>query len=259
MGLRISLIRSGALHFAGALTLAAFVAGCAGTPGPGEINDPYEQTNRGVHEFNRGVDSMFFGPASKGYGTVVPEPAQRVISNVAHTLDLPSDITNDILQANVGDAAINSLRLAVNLTMGVAGLFDAATALGLPSEPTDFGETLSVWGVGEGVYLEAPFMGPSTARDASGAVIDFILNPARRALPYRESAVATGTEVFSRLGDRDRYAETVESILYESADSYAQARLLYLQNRRFQLGQVEAGSAAEDDAFIDPYEDPYAQ
>ncbi|WP_431297989.1 MlaA family lipoprotein [Tabrizicola sp. BL-A-41-H6] len=259
MGLRIFLIRSDALHFAGALTLAAFVAGCAGTPGPGEMNDPYEQANREVHEFNRGVDSMLFGPASKGYGAVVPDPAQRVIANVANTLDLPSDITNDLFQANVGDAAINSLRLAVNLTMGVVGLFDAATALGLPSRPTDFGETLSVWGVGEGVYLELPLWGPSTSRDATGLVVDFILNPARQALPYRESAVATGAEIFSLLGDRDRFSETVESILYDSADSYAQARLLYLQNRRFELGQVEAGSAAEDDAFIDPYEDPYAQ
>ena len=259
MGLRISLILAKLPRAFAILALGALVAGCAGSAGPDGINDPYEPTNRRVHEFNRGVDRALLGPASKGYGTIVPEPAQRVVGNVARTLDLPGDIANNLLQANIEDAAINTLRLAVNLTMGVAGLFDAATALGLPSQPTDFGETLAVWGVGEGVYVEIPLMGPSTARDATGAVVDVVLNPTRLALPKREAMAATTAKLFSRLGDRNRFAQTIESILYESADSYAQSRLLYLQNRRFELGQAAPGSAAEDDAFIDPYEDPYAE
>lgn len=259
MGLRISLILAKVPRIAAAVSLCGVVAGCAGTPGADGVNDPYEPANRQVHAFNRGVDRVLVGPAAKGYGTVVPEPAQRVVGNVARTLDLPGDIANNLLQANLEDAATNSLRLAVNLTMGVAGLFDAATALGLPQAPTDFGQTLAVWGVGEGVYLEVPLVGPSTARDATGTVVDVVLNPTRLALPDREATAATLAKLFSRLGDRNRYAETVESILYESADSYAQARLLYLQNRRFELGQAAPGSAGEDDAFIDPYEDPYAE
>ncbi len=259
MGLRISLILAKVPRIAAAFSLCGVVAGCAGAPGADGVNDPYEDANRQVHAFNRGVDRALVGPAAKGYGTVVPEPAQRVVGNVARTLDLPGDIANDLLQANIEDAATNSLRLAVNLTMGVAGLFDAATALGLPQAPTDFGQTLAVWGVGEGVYLEVPFVGPSTARDAAGTVVDVVLNPTRLALPDREATAATVAKLFSRLGDRNRYAETVESILYESADSYAQARLLYLQNRRFELGQTAPGSAGGDDAFIDPYEDPYAE
>lgn len=260
MGLKISLMtkRTGrAVVWALGLGL---LSGCAGAPGADGINDPYESTNRGIHAFNRGVDRAFVGPVSKGYGSIVPEPAQRVVGNLADTLDLPGDILNNLLQLRVGKAAENTLRLGVNLTMGVGGVFDAATAIGLPESPTDFGETLHVWGVGEGVYVELPFGGPSTARDATGILVDLAINPVRLALPEREATAATIAKLFSRLGDRNRFSETVESVLYDSADSYAQARLLYLQNRRFQLGQATEGTdAATDDGFIDPYEDPYAE
>ncbi|WP_240783930.1 MULTISPECIES: MlaA family lipoprotein [Tabrizicola] len=234
------------------------LAAC-GAPPPAEgINDPYEATNRKVHDFNRRLDEALVGPASRGYGSVVPEPAQRVVGNVARTLDLPGDIMNNLLQGRIANAATNTLRLATNLTMGVGGLFDAATALGLPQKPTDFGETLHVWGMGEGAYLELPFTGPSTTRDTVGTLVDLALNPVRLAVPPREANAATLLKLFSRLGDRNRFSNTVESILYESADSYAQARLLYLQNRRFQLGRG-AGAVGGDDDFIDPYEDPYAE
>ncbi|NJM81910.1 MAG: VacJ family lipoprotein [Tabrizicola sp.] len=239
-----------------AFAAAVVLAGCAGSPGPGGINDPYEAQNRSIHEFNRGVDRTLVSPASKGYGSIVPQPIQRVVGNVAGTLDLPGDIANNLLQFNLGDAAQNTLRLATNLTMGVGGLFDASTALGLPGKPTDFGETLHVWGVGEGVYQELPFIGPSTARDTAGTVVDVALNPTRFLFSGRDAAGATLAKLGSRLGDRNRFSDTVDSILYESADSYAQARLLYLQNRRFELG--ETVDPANDDSFIDPYEDPYA-
>ena len=242
------------------MVAVATLAACAGAPGPDGINDPYEATNRSVHEFNRGLDRALVGPASEGYGAVIPKPVKRVVGNVAGTLDLPGDIANNLLQLRIGDAAQNTLRLAVNLTMGVGGIFDASTAIGLPGKPTDFGETLHVWGVGEGVYVDLPFAGPSTARDTVGIVVDAALNPVRLALPEREAVAATAISILSRLGDRDRFSETVESILYDSADSYAQARLLYLQNRRFELGRdAPAADGAADDGFIDPYEDPYAE
>ena len=143
---------------------------------------------------------------------------------------------------------------------------------GVEGKPTDFGETLHVWGVGEGPYMELPLAGPSTARDTAGMLADIALNPVRLALPTKEANAATILKLFSRLGDRDRFSATVDSLLYDSADSYAQARLLYLQNRRFQLGRAAGGTGASDgdfidpyadapsnDGFIDPYEDPYAQ
>jgi phospholipid-binding lipoprotein MlaA len=260
MGLNISLTAGRLVRISAVIAGLGLVAACGGTSGPNDINDPYEATNRQTHDFNRAVDRALVGPASKGYGGVVPEPVKRVVGNLADTLDLPGDIANNLLQLRLIDAAENTLRLAVNLTMGVGGLFDASTAIGLPGKPTDFGETLHVWGVGEGAYLEVPFAGPSTARDATGALVDLALNPVRLALPQREATAATVMKLFSRLGDRDRFSETVESILYDSADSYAQARLLYLQNRRFQLGKRGAsGADAADDGFIDPYEDLYGE
>ncbi len=258
MGLNNSLISGRSARILLASIAFGLLAAC-GAPPPAEgINDPYEATNRKVHDFNRRLDEALVGPASRGYGSVVPEPAQRVVGNVARTLDLPGDIMNNLLQGRIANAATNTLRLATNLTMGVGGLFDAATALGLPQKPTDFGETLHVWGMGEGAYLELPFTGPSTTRDTVGTLVDLALNPVRLAVPPREANAATLLKLFSRLGDRNRFSNTVESILYESADSYAQARLLYLQNRRFQLGRG-AGAVGGDDDFIDPYEDPYAE
>lgn len=259
------------MRFAALVVVAGLLSACAASPNATGINDPFEPANRKVHAFNKGVDRALVGPASKGYG-IVPEPVKRAVGNVADTLDLPGDIVNNLLQLRLADAGQNSLRLAVNLTFGLGGLIDISTEAGMPGKPTDFGETLHVWGVGEGPYIELPLAGPSTARDTVGMLADIALNPVRLALPTKEANAATILKLFSRLGDRDRFSETVDSLLYESADSYAQARLLYLQNRRFQLGKAagEAGTSddgfidpyadgASDDAFIDPYEDPYAQ
>ena len=259
------------MRSASLVAVAGLLSACAATPDATGINDPFEPANRKVHAFNKGVDRALVGPASKGYG-IVPEPLKRAVGNVADTLDLPGDIVNNLLQLRLADAGQNSLRLAVNLTFGLGGLIDISTEAGMPGKPTDFGETLHVWGVGEGPYMELPLAGPSTARDTVGMLADIALNPVRLALPTKEANAATIIKLFSRLGDRDRFSATVDSLLYESADSYAQARLLYLQNRRFQLGKTAGGAGssddgfidpyadgASDDAFIDPYEDPYAQ
>ncbi len=237
-----------------ATVLAATVSGCASGPVPQGITDPNETANREVHAFNVGLDKALVKPAAGAYGSILPEPVKRGIGNFASNLDAPGDVANNILQGRLGNAGQNTLRFAVNTIFGIGGLFDTATALGIPGKPTDFGETLHVWGAPEGTYVELPFVGPSTGRDFAGIIVDVALNPVRLALPQPEAGYATVAKVASRLGDRDRYSETVDSILYDSADSYAQARLLYLQNRRFALGQT-----AEDDSFVDPYEDPYAQ
>lgn len=285
MGLNIPLISEGGLRISVLLVAVGTLAACGAKPPAHDINDPFEPTNRKIHAFNKGVDQALLSPASKGYG-VVPEPLKRAVGNVADTLDLPGDIANNLLQLRVFAAAENTLRLGVNLTFGLAGTIDVSSELGLQGRPTDFGETLHVWGVGEGPYMELPLAGPSTARDAVGSVVDIALNPVRLALPEKEATAATVLKLFSRLGDRDRFSDTVDSLLYESADSYAQARLLYLQNRRFELakgGGAAAGAgdddfidpyaegagddgfidpyadSASDDAFIDPYEDPYAE
>jgi phospholipid-binding lipoprotein MlaA len=280
MGLNIPFKSPRTSRISALLMSALLLASCGAPSGPDAINDPFEPANRKVHGFNKGVDRALVGPASKGVG-IVPEPVRQGIDNLADTLSLPGDIANNLLQFRLVDAGQNTLRLGVNLTFGLAGLLDVSSELGLEGQPTDFGETLHVWGVGEGPYLELPLAGPSTLRDTVGMAVDIALDPVGRALPVREGNAATAIRIFSRLGDRARFSDTVDSLLYESADSYAQARLLYLQNRRFTLGQAggQAGGAAgatsddgfidpyaetaseapADDGFIDPYEDPYAQ
>ena len=237
-----------------ATVLASSLAACAAAPAPQGVTDPKEAANREIHAFNQGLDRALVRPASGVYGSVLPEPVKRGVANFASNLDAPGDVANNLLQGRIGNAGQNTLRFAVNTILGIGGLFDTATALGLPGKPTDFGETLHVWGAGEGNYVELPFVGPSTERDFVGLIVDLALNPVRLALPEPEATYATVAKLGSKLGDRDRYSEIVDQLLYESADSYAQSRLLYLQNRRFALGQTAA-----DDTFVDPYEDPYAQ
>ncbi|MEY4698101.1 MAG: hypothetical protein RIT14_2529 [Pseudomonadota bacterium] len=241
---------------AGWALLALVLAGCGTAPAPQGISDPYEARNRQIHAFNRGVDRVLFRPAAQTYGTLLPEPIERGVSNFASNLDGPGDVVNNLLQGRPAPAVENGVRFLVNSTIGIGGLFDPATAMGLAGKPTDFGETMHVWGAPEGNYAELPVMGPTTERDLVGTLVDVALNPLRLALPKPEASYVTGAKLASRLGDRARYSSTVDSILYDSADSYAQARLLYLQNRRFALGQADGGADAGDDPY---FEDPYAE
>ena len=243
----------------GGMGLAALVllAACAQKPAPAGFNDPMEANNRQIHDFNRSVDSAVLRPLSSGFGDGPPGPVMQGVTNFAQNLDAPGAVVNNLLQGRPQYAIENTLRFALNTTIGIGGLFDPASAIGLNGKTTDFGETLHVWGAGEGNYVELPFLGPSTERDMVGKIVDVGLNPLRYVVPKPERNILPVAKIASSLGDRARYSETVDSVLYDSADSYAQARLLYLQNRRFQLGQT-VGDAG-DDAFEDPYEDIYGE
>ncbi len=245
-----------------ALTLCALAA-CGPATTPTGVNDPYETANRRTHEFNRGLDRALVRPAAEGYSLAVPDPVQDGVSNFADNLDLPGDVLNNLLQLRLGDAVKNSFRLAVNSTFGLGGLLDPATEMGLAHEETDFGETLHVWGAPEGAYVELPLAGPSTERDAFGLVTDIALNPTRWLVPSGDRKWVTGANIGGALSARSRYGDLIDSILYESADSYAQARVLYLQNRRFELGGRAADPYAalspdQEDSYADPDYDPIA-
>ncbi|MGR3512830.1 MAG: MlaA family lipoprotein [Paracoccaceae bacterium] len=231
------------------LTLAACSAGA-----PGEINDPYEGTNRAVHAVNKGADRVFFRPASQVYGTVVPKPVRQGLSNASANLSGPRSVVNDALQGDVEGAVHNLTRFLVNSTIGVFGLFDFASSdFGLEARDTGFGDTLAVWGAREGAYLELPLFGPSTERDAVGQVVDIFTNPLDGVFD-EATEIATATSFPSVLNSRFELADTVDGILYDSADSYAQLRLFYLESRRFQL----SGQTSAENAF-DPYENLYEE
>lgn len=237
----------------GATVVLLALAGCARPPAPVGVDDPDEAQNRKIHAFNKAVDSRVLSPAANVYGNV-PEPLRQGVANFADNLEVPGEVVNNLLQGRPHHALENTFRFAVNTTVGIGGLFDPASAMGVQGKSTDFGETLHVWGAPEGAYVELPLLGPSTSRDTLGMIVDIALDPVGHLVPEPERYIATAASVASTIGDRYRYSETVDSILYDSADSYAQARLLYLQNRRFELGQT----GGEDD-FFDPYEDLYAE
>lgn len=233
------------------LLVAAVLAGCAAGPG-GE--DRFESTNRAIHGFNKGLDTVVLRPASRVYGNVVPEPIRLGLTNVAANVSLPGKVINHALQGDVRTAANMAGRFAVNSTYGVLGLVDVAGRAGVPEEDTDFGETLHVWGVGEGAFIELPFLGPSTSRDAVGAVVDSILNPLGGVTSSPESEILLASRTGAVLNTRFRFGSTIDSVLYDSADSYAQSRLAYLQTRRFALGDSagqEASFGASDTLFSD--------
>lgn len=239
------------------LLAAATLAGCGQATVPSGINDPFEAENRGRHEFNTGVDRYLYRPVSQVYGRVVPQPVRTGISNFTDNLELPGQVINGALQGRPKNAAQNTLRFLVNSTIGILGLFDPATPLGLPEIETDFGETLFVWGAGEGSYVELPFLGPSTARDTFGIAGDLVLNPfSIFNLQYRyDQEIRVATKLAQQTGRRYTYSDFLDQILYESADSYAQARQLFLQSRR---NTLSGGETSEDQAY-DPYEDVYGE
>ncbi len=258
------------------LVLIAALGACAKPQNASDIIDPLEPANRGVHTFNKTLDKAVLRDVSRAYVTVVPEPVVDAISNATHNLEQPSRIMNNLLQGRVENAAHNSFRFLVNTTFGLLGVLDVADAMGLEEIDTDFGETLYVWGVGEGAYLEVPLLGPHTSRRLVGRAVDIVTDPIGEAVSFtRPLAVRAGLYTTEQLKDRAEFSNVVDDVLYNSIDSYSATRIFYLQNRRFMLGSAEGpdyldpyelsadgdggAAGAADDLYFDPYEDPYAQ
>ena len=122
---------------------------------------------------------------------------------------MPGTVLNDVLQLRIDHAIENTLRFAINTTIGIGGFLDPATAAQVYGRSTDFGETLAVWGVTEGNYVELPLFGPSTDRDALGKVVDFAIDPLKLIFP-NSGNVPLIAKVGAKIADRGRYSETVE-------------------------------------------------
>ncbi len=238
------------VRIGGLLALLSFVAACATGPVPADqINDPFEETNRQIHEFNKTIDAIALAPAAAAYGAVVPEGVRDAVDNSANNLALPGQTVNHVLQGEIADALQTTVRFVVNSTLGIAGLFDPASDLGLFEIPTDFGETLQVYGIAEGPYLELPLIGGSTVRGTLGMVVDFTIDPLRQYIPSPEREYLALLKGVDLIGDRLTYSDLVDLLLYESSDSYASQRIAYLQNMRHKL---------DTELAIEDLEDPFA-
>lgn len=232
-----------------ALAALALAAGCAVPSAPDTaVADPYEVQNRKIHAFNKKVDAAAFGPAAGGYGAV-PGPVRQGVLNFSENVLTPGWFVNNLLQGDLDGAGHNLFRFTMNSTLGVFGIFDPASSFSLERRPADFGQTLYTYGVGPGAYIEVPVLGPWTQRDAAGFVVDLAINPIRLLdVPY-PTALIFGSWLMTLLGERTAYSESISQTLHESADSYAQSKGIYLQNRLFEL------QGGETQEYFDPYED----
>jgi phospholipid-binding lipoprotein MlaA len=246
--------RSRAARLALITLCSVALLGCTVPPPPAVPYDPAEAQNRDIHELNKGFDRNVLRPVSSGVGDLVPDPLEIALTNAADNIEAPGEAMNYLLQAKPGKAVESGLRFVINSTVGLLGTWDVAAEMGIQRDSTGFGDTMYVWGVPEGAYAELPLLGPTTDRDTIGFLIGGTIDPLNLVLTPGQSVAVLALQAASIAVDRHRYSETFDSVLYDSADSYAQTRLLYLQNRRFELGQTTG-----DDDFLDPYEDPYGE
>ena len=159
------------MRFIAAIFLAWLLAGCA-TTGAGDPKDPWEGFNRGVFSFNEGLDKAVLKPVATGYQKVVPGFAREGVTNFYANLEDVGTSLNNLLQGKFKESASDAGRVVVNTLLGVLGLWDVASPMGLEKHYEDFGQTLGVWGVPPGPYLVIPLLGPSTARDGPAKIVD---------------------------------------------------------------------------------------
>ena len=220
------------LAAAGCLVVLCLLAsGCATTREGREGPDPLEPMNRYFHGFNRAADRVVLKPLATVYTEVVPPPMRGGVTNFFGNFRDVTTAVNGVLQGKFRQAASDAGRVAVNSTVGLLGVFDVASRLGLARHDEDFGQTFGYWGVPEGPYLVLPFLGPSNIRDAVGLLPEFYLTDPQFFVfddsPGKWIALAVRYVNF-----RANLFE-VEQVFREAAfDEYAFLRDAYLQRRR---------------------------
>ena len=237
---------NGAARAARAIALAAIaaLAACASQPAQTaaeDPNDPLEPVNRGIFAFNRTLDGLLLKPAAQIYRGVVPEVGRTGVHNVLVNWSSPVVFVNDVLQGDMDRATVTMGRFFLNTGFGVLGLLDVATAWGAePAHDEDFGQTLAVWGAGEGPYLMLPIFGPSNPRDAVGLVVDHFTDPLTYVILSSDEGLArSGVTAVDR---RSRHLDQVDELERTSIDYYAAIRSLYRQSRNAAIrnGAVDA-------------------
>lgn len=215
------------------------LGGCAHRP-PDEPLDPLEPVNRAVFKFNRVADRYVLRPVAKGYRNYTPREFQTGVRNFLDNLFYPTTIVNDLLQGKFVQSGKDLGRFVVNTTVGIVGIMDVATPLGLPRNDEDLGQTFGKWGMGEGIYLMLPLLGPSNARDLVARIGDTYTGPT----PFLDTADAytvtdyhvpntidfsmmavDGIDMRAKLLDADKFLD-------EQLDPYLFVRTAYLQNRQ---------------------------
>jgi len=205
---------------------------------PAGFPDPFERFNRMVFDANRDVEPWVVQPVVNAYDAVAPETVQRAVVRILTNLDSPSVFVNDLLQLDPIGASITATRFALNTTVGLLGIWDPATDMGIEGHDTDFGQTMAFVGIPSGPYLILFLVGPTTARDGFGYVVDFFFRPTTYILTPAAQVLFTGVrEGTTGISKREEQDESLRRLEASAMDFYAALRNAYFQNR---LGAIEA-------------------
>jgi len=231
-----------------AVALLALAVSASASVAANSEQDPWEGFNRAMFGFNDTVDGYILKPLSQGYKAVTPDPVESGVSNVFSNLGEVGNVVNDLLQFKLGQAGKDTGRFLINSTIGLAGIFDVASEMGIEAnQGEDFGQTLAAWGLQPGPYLVLPLFGPTTVRDGIALPVDSYLNPISHVDHVPSRNTAYGVELI------DTRAELLQVEELISGDRYTFIRDVYLQ-RREQLvndGDVEDSFGSDDEDFGD--------
>ena len=200
-------------------------------------NDPLEPVNRFLFGFNEIFQMVILQPATGMYQQLIPPAVREAIGHMIDNLKTPVILANDVLQGQGDRAWLTTQRFVVNTTLGVGGIMDPATKFGMPKHSEDFGQTLAVWGVGEGFYVVLPFYGPSNPRDAVGKLlVDDYFDPLGLYLSNTHEDEARYARM--AVGGVDEYGGVMDDLAQikkTSVDYYAAIRSMYRQKRKAEI------------------------
>jgi phospholipid-binding lipoprotein MlaA len=230
-----------------ALALSLVLGACS-TPSADSLaqNDPWEKTNRDIFDFDVRMDHAVARPIAEGYRAAVPEPVRDGVHNALKNLNAPVVLANDVLQGDGEKAASTFGRIVINSTVGIGGLIDVASKIGIPGHDNDFGITLGKSGIAEGSYLVLPFAGPLPPRDLLGTGVDIAFDPLTYVRFHGRDTWLVVRFGIGILDSRTSQLDAVETIERSSIDFYATTRNLYRQSRNAKINDGKAGGASDD-------------
>ncbi len=203
--------------------------------------DPFETYNRNAYQFNQNLDKIALKPVAKVYNQVLPRPAKKGVVNFFDNLGELPTIANELLQANFKQAAGNSWRFVINSTIGILGLFDVASHIGLPKYYTDFGITLQRWGINSTPYLVLPILGPSTVTDALSIPVNYQFKAFSYVKPDSVVYSALAVDVISRRAEFLKYGNAEDVAI----DPYVFQRNVYMQRRAALLEKAKGNTPSD--------------
>lgn len=202
------------------------------------VSDPLEGWNRFWFRFNDSLYLDILKPLHKGYSFVTPWEFRAGVANFFHNLMFPIRFTSSILQGKFGEASVETARFIVNTTAGFGGLMNPAAnnkpLIAISDDEEDLGQTLGFWGIGDGIYIVWPLLGPSSLRDSVGMAGDSFLNPVSYVTPWHSSLGLKGYDKFNSF---DKQIEHYEELKKSAVEPYVALRNAYVQLRRSRVNQ----------------------